>query len=595
VSVATTVEIRGIDKTKAAFASVNKSMRTMQRSVGSLQAAVVGVIGSAALGGLVKTLADVSDRLGKTSARLGISAEDLQKLGFAAEQSGIEVGTLEMALQRFTRRAADSAKDGTGPAQQAFDALGISITRADGSLKDNISLLKEVADGFKGTESQAEKVRLAFKLFDSEGVKLVNLLQQGSGALDAFGNQLESVNGVITDRSISASEQLNDRFNILKRSAQGLLTPLIELVNSGLNPFFESTEKLAMPLRKQRELIRSQIAELRAEQSAVEDVSFSFTILGKEITFVTQKRDDEVAKIQKQIDELKKVRSELTKQIIAQDRQAESAKKAREETEKRVDEENDLAIAFENQISIYTRQLGLFQQGMAMQDESAAKLREHIEERKRLETEAAENEKRLRAESMLALIQELKDREEAKRREAEAEKALTAEVAKSTISTIAGMSATLASESRELFNLNKAASIAMVYINAAEAASKAYAQLGVFGPIAAGTIYALAIANIGKIASQNYPERQAGGDVRPGETYLVGERGPELLTMGQYGGNITPNRNLGQGVMINIYDGTGRKIDQAMSDLRVEVVERAQQFGEFAALESRQYTQNAFA
>ena len=72
----TTVDIRGIDKTKAAFASVNKSMRTMQRSVGSLQTAVVGVIGSAALGGLVKTLADVSDRLGKTSARLGISAEE---------------------------------------------------------------------------------------------------------------------------------------------------------------------------------------------------------------------------------------------------------------------------------------------------------------------------------------------------------------------------------------------------------------------------------------------------------------------------------------------------------------------------------------
>ena len=65
--------------------------------------------------------------------------------------------------------------------------------------------------------------------------------------------------------------------------------------------------------------------------------------------------------------------------------------------------------------------------------------------------------------------------------------------------------------------------------------------------------------------------------------------------MGQYGGNVTPNRNRAQGVVVNIYDGTGRKIDQAMSDLRVEVVERAQQFGEFAALESRQYTQNAFA
>jgi len=570
-------------------------MRTMQRSVGSLQTAVVGVIGSAALGGLVKTLADVADRLGKTSARLGISAEDLQKLGFAAEASGIEVGTLEMALQRFTRRAADSAKDGTGPAQQAFDALGISITRADGTLKDNISLLKEVADGFQGTESQAEKVRLAFKLFDSEGVKLVNLLQQGSGALDAFGNQLESVNGVISDRSISASEQFNDRLNILKRSAQGLLTPLIELVNSGLNPFFESTEKLAMPLREQRELIRSQIAELRAEQSAVEDVSFSFNVLGQEITFVTQKRDVEVAKIQKQIDELKKVRTELTKQIIAQDRQVGSAKKAREETEKRVDEENDLAIAFENQISIYTRQLGLFQQGMAMQDESAAKLREHIEERNRLESEAEDQRIILNMERSQAHRAMLAEELEDARQKAEAEKSLTREVAKSTISTIQGMTSTLANESRELFNLNKAAAIANVTINASEAASKAFAQLGVFGPLAAGTIYALAIANVGRIASQNYPERQAGGDVRPGQTYLVGERGPELLTMGQYGGNVTPNRNLGQGVVVNIFDGTGRKIDQAMSDLRVEVVQRAQQFGEFAALESKQFSQDAFA
>ena len=157
------------------------------------------------------------------------------------------------------------------------------------------------------------------------------------------------------------------------------------------------------------------------------------------------------------------------------------------------------------------------------------------------------------------------------------------------------MTSTLANESRELFNLNKAAAIANVTINAAEAASKAFAQLGVFGPIAAGTIYALAIANVGRIASQNYPERQAGGDVRPGQTYLVGERGPELLTMGQYGGNVTPNRNVGQGVVVNIYDGTGRKIDQAMSDLRVEVVSRAQQFGEFAALESKQFSQDAFA
>jgi hypothetical protein len=595
VSVATTVEIRGIDKTKAAFASVNKSMRTMKRSVGSLQTAVVGVIGSAALGGLVKTLADVSDRLGKTSARLGISTEDLQKLGFAAEQSGIEVGTLEMALQRFTRRAADSAKDGTGPAQQAFDALGISITRADGTLKDNISLLKEVADGFKGTESQAEKVRLAFKLFDSEGVKLVNLLQQGSGALDAFGNQLESVNGVITDRSISASEQFNDRLNILKRSAQGLLTPLIELVNSGLDPFFESIENNTLPLEDQKRAIQANINELVRQRDALKETTkeegFSLLSARKSAVSIGMKRKA----IQQEIDALALQRKNIQIQIDAQNQQAIATAKAREQTKKFTDDQNDAAIAQENFNAKLAQAHIPFGQNMAFMDESAAKLREHIKERNRLEAESSAQRREDQFNEFLEFENGLMQKQDAIVAQAEAEKKIREEAAKSAISTIQGMSATLASESRELFNLNKAASIAMVYINAAEAASKAYSQLGVFGPIAAGTIYALAIANIGKIASQNYPERQAGGDVRPGETYLVGERGPELLTMGQYGGNVTPNRNVGQGVIINIYDGTGRKIDQAMSDLRVEVVSRAQQFGEFAALESKQFSQDAFA
>ena len=37
-------------------------------------------------------------------------------------------------------------------------------------------LLADVADAFARIEDPAERVRLAFKLFDSEGVALVNLL-----------------------------------------------------------------------------------------------------------------------------------------------------------------------------------------------------------------------------------------------------------------------------------------------------------------------------------------------------------------------------------------------------------------------------------
>jgi phage-related minor tail protein len=43
--------------------------------------------------------------------------------------------------------------------------------------------------------------------------------------------------------------------------------------------------------------------------------------------------------------------------------------------------------------------------------------------------------------------------------------------------------------------------------------------------------------------------RASGGPVTAGGTYLVGERGPELLTMGASSGYITPN---GAGSTINV-------------------------------------------
>jgi len=569
-------------------------MRNMKRSIGSLQNAIVGVIGSAALGGLVKSLADVADKLGKTSARLGISTEDLQKFRFAAEQSGIEVSTFDTALQRFTRRSAEAA-EGTGVAKDAFKELGISLKNNDGTLKSNTQLLKEVADAFKGTESQADRVRIAFKLFDTEGVKMVNLLQQGSGVINAFGDQLESVNGVITDKSISAAEQFNDRLNIMANSAKSFAARLIEVVNMGLDPFFESTEKLAS---KVKDSTKTKIEALKIENdyvaSILKEIPAIASLETKINTLNLKQRDLNIRRILS-IDLLDRL-ARKNKIGLRNDEESVRANNLQIKglsayVAKLIEANNAIEIeknSLRELNELYLQNVASIETFYRTKDrlirEDTGKYKEAIEQQQMIDMANVEYQ--------LQINEKIKADKIAK---AEVEKALTREVAKSTISTIAAMTSTLAGESRELFNLNKAAAIANVTINAAEAASKAYAQLGVFGPIAAGTIYALAIANVGKIASQNYPERQAGGDVRPGETYLVGERGPELLTMGQYGGNVTPNRNLAQGVVVNIYDGTGRKINQAMSDLRVEVVERAQQFGEFAALESRQYTQNAFA
>jgi SLT domain-containing protein len=76
---------------------------------------------------------------------------------------------------------------------------------------------------------------------------------------------------------------------------------------------------------------------------------------------------------------------------------------------------------------------------------------------------------------------------------------------------------------------------------AAMSAYKSLAPIPFVGP-ALGAAAAAAILGTGaQYAAQSLAGRALGGQVRAGESYMVGERGPEVLTMGNGGGSITPN------------------------------------------------------
>lgn len=75
--------------------------------------------------------------------------------------------------------------------------------------------------------------------------------------------------------------------------------------------------------------------------------------------------------------------------------------------------------------------------------------------------------------------------------------------------------------------------------------------------------------------SANTGHRAGGGPVEAGRSYIVGERGPEMLTMGSSRGNITPNRALGGSnaytINVNVAPGSsmaeaGRMIVRAIKE-----------------------------
>ncbi len=236
------IDVR-LDKLEAEFRKgqrqVERSTRRMTRSVDSFEqrivrttgaivkwgAALAGVAGASAIGRLITQTARVGDEIAKTADKVGVTTEALQELRFAAERTGVGTRTLDLALQRFSRRIGEAA-NGSGELKAIIEETGIELRDAEGNIRPLVDILGDYADVIAATESDQEKLRLAFKAFDSEGAALVNTLNEGSAGLDAYAERARELGAVLDQETIQASVELQDALTDLGAATQGLANDL---------------------------------------------------------------------------------------------------------------------------------------------------------------------------------------------------------------------------------------------------------------------------------------------------------------------------------------------------------------------------------
>jgi hypothetical protein len=232
--------------------------------------------------------------------------------------SGVEQQTLDMALQRFTRRAAEAAQ-GTGEAKDALAQMGIALRDQNGNLRRSEDLLGDVADAFARIEDPAERVRLAFKLFDSEGVALVNLLSDGSDALDEMRERARDLGIVLDEALVRDAERARTELDTLAQVISANLTraaleaaPVIADLSSWLADvagmagvawerlFDAPEEKSLRTLRYELDLTESTIAKLEGRiRELQESATLGFT------TFIDTAQ---ISALERKLDELRRAR-----------------------------------------------------------------------------------------------------------------------------------------------------------------------------------------------------------------------------------------------------------------------------------------------
>ncbi|MTI13119.1 phage tail tape measure C-terminal domain-containing protein [Sansalvadorimonas verongulae] len=221
-------ELKKANKSSKSWAEkVRKSANVAGKAL-----AGAAVTAAAGLTAIYVSQSNSIDQQAKFADKIGISTEALSGLRHAAELTGVSNQKLDMGLQRMTRRVAEAA-NGTGEAVKALEELGLSAEELNQLSPDE--QFKRIAGAMEDVEGRSNKVRLAFKLFDSEGVGLLNTLDLGADGLSAMQLEAEALGISLSRVDAAKIEQANDQMYRVGQLSKGVsmqltaeLAPIVE-------------------------------------------------------------------------------------------------------------------------------------------------------------------------------------------------------------------------------------------------------------------------------------------------------------------------------------------------------------------------------
>ena len=203
-----------LSKTDKKAEGVGNKLAGAGKKAAAFAGAAVAATGAVVAG--MKEQADATaaaaDEIDKGSQKMGVSAEQYQKLSYAAELSGTSIGTLQKATQQLQKAGSDLDISG------ALDQL-YAIEDAD------------------------ERAAAAHEMFgDKIANELAPMLNSGKDGFEAMTAEAEKLGLVMSDDAVKAGASYNDTMTALNKSMDALKNTL----GTAMIPIFQTVADIIL-------------------------------------------------------------------------------------------------------------------------------------------------------------------------------------------------------------------------------------------------------------------------------------------------------------------------------------------------------------
>lgn len=199
-------------------AGINKAGANLNAFATGQLGAIKGQLAAAftvgAITSLMSSAVEVGSRFADLAKITGVSSVELQKLDFAARQSGTSIEEIIPALKKLSVAIVD-ARGGGKETSAAFERLGISAEELKSLSADEVFL--QIADAVKNASDPTQTMADIVQVLGRSANELKPLMMEGSAGIRNLMNAAEAAGVVMSDDLTKAMDEVGDRMEILKR------------------------------------------------------------------------------------------------------------------------------------------------------------------------------------------------------------------------------------------------------------------------------------------------------------------------------------------------------------------------------------------
>ena len=196
--------------------AIARSFDAAGKAIGLALAAGITTVGAA-----VFSAVNHMDDLSKAAQRAQMPTEQFSALAHAANLADVSMQDLQGAMGKLAK-AQGEALSSTSTQAKMFDALGISVKNADGTLRNTADAFLDFADKFQKFKGSPEIMAAGMQLFGRSFQNLIPLLKDGSAGLRDAMQEAKDLGLVLSTTAGANAEQFNDNLSRMKTLAGGL-------------------------------------------------------------------------------------------------------------------------------------------------------------------------------------------------------------------------------------------------------------------------------------------------------------------------------------------------------------------------------------